>query len=547
MASYLHDWGQAGRSFVSPGKLGAEKEAEEVGDATTLFLHRREGCLANSPSSLQLSKANKQYQGKTVGLNRRAREAKIDNKLMNDIETNPGPRTTLQKAARTRRRLKKRIEKRSHKRKRKEEQWANAELKVATWNVRRANIYKSRFGEILKECIERGWDIVCVCVSELNARADGIRRYTHGGKRRCLVHSRKCGILMTENVFNVREMQGKRWQPNDRLTMVEFSSMIVVSVYHPVRGSSGYEYELANIRSELDRQVNTVTSKRRILIRGDFNAQIGQTSRHLLTNANNGSFGFRSTNIQGEELQEWIIGNELCWVNSFFFQKKRGTWWNPGLKKWYEIDGFITKARYRHDMIRSFKVEELKPFMSDHKPVEIKLKVIPIKLQTKKLMKMKQKIRQPNIKWERLMDDECADQFREKTSERVEKCLCEIRGVDWNQVEKILRETALEVCGKQTSQVNPWMEEHHTEVEKLKENIREGLRKRNEIKRKATDEYDQSLIEAREELRQARRAYKNQLKEWEEQWWDQKAEECRIACEEGKIGVMYDLLKQLQR
>ena len=91
------------------------------------------------------------------------------------------------------------------------------------------------------------------------------------------------------------------------------------------------------------------------------------------------------------------------------------------------------------------------------------------------------------------------------------------------------------------------MEEHHTEVEKLRENIREGLRKRNEVKRRATDEYDQSLIEAREDLKKAGKTYKNQLKEWEEQWWDQKAEECRIACEEGKIRVMYDLLKQLQR
>ena len=88
--------------------------------------------------------------------------------------------------------------------------------------------------------------------------------------------------------------------------MVTFSNIIVVSVYHPVRGSNGYEYELANIRTDHDRQVNTVTSKKRILIGGDFNAQIGQTSRQLHKNANNGSFGFRSTNIQGEELQEWM-------------------------------------------------------------------------------------------------------------------------------------------------------------------------------------------------------------------------------------------------
>ena len=67
---------------------------------------------------------------------------------------------------------------------------------------------------------------------------------------------------MTENVFNVWEMQGKHWQLNNRLTMVEFSNIMVVSVYHPLRGSNGYEHELANIRTELDRQVNTVTSKR---------------------------------------------------------------------------------------------------------------------------------------------------------------------------------------------------------------------------------------------------------------------------------------------
>ena len=102
-------------------------------------------------------------------------------------------------------------------------------------------------------------------------------------------------------------------------------------------------------------------------------------------------------------------------------------------------------------MVRSIKVGEVKPLLPDHKPVEIKLKVTSIKPKIIKLIKMKQKSKQPNIKWEQLMDDECANQFLEKMSERVEKCLCENGGADWNQVEKILRETALEVCGKKTS------------------------------------------------------------------------------------------------
>ena len=45
----------------------------------------------------------------------------------------------------------------------------------------------------------------------------------------------------------------------------------------------------------------------------------------------------------------------------------------------------------------------------------------------------------------------------------------------------------------------------------------------------------------REDLKQTRRTYKIQQKEWKEQWWNQIGEECRIAREEGKIGVMYDL------
>ena len=109
------------------------------------------------------------------------------------------------------------------------------------------------------------------------------------------------------------------------------------------------------------------------------------------------------------------------------------------MKRWYEIDGFITKAQDRHEMIRSFKVGDLKPLLSDHKPVEIKLKVASIKPKIIKLIKMKQKNKQPNIKWERLMDDECANQFREKTSERVEKCLCEKIGVMYGLLKHLQR------------------------------------------------------------------------------------------------------------
>jgi len=46
-------------------------------------------------------------------------------------------------------------------------------MKIAAWSVNRVNKFCSRFGEMVKWCIDQKWDIVLL--SEMNNNSDGRR------------------------------------------------------------------------------------------------------------------------------------------------------------------------------------------------------------------------------------------------------------------------------------------------------------------------------------------------------------------------------------
>ena len=56
---------------------------------------------------------------------------------------------------------------------------------------------------------------------------------------------------------------------------------------------------------------------------------------------------------------------------------------------------------------------------------------------------------------------------------------------------------------------------------------------------------ERELEEAKECVKGGRRELKRSLKRWEKEWWDRLIEECRDACEEGRMGRMYKVLNDL--
>ena len=102
---------------------------------------------------------------------------------------------------------------------------------------------------------------------------------------------------------------------------------------------------------------------------------------------------------------------------------------------------------------------------------------------------------------------------------------------------KIIRATAEEVCGKREKQTNPWMSQHEKEAMGLKAEIREALRERNRVIRQTRDRTSQEYAIAKARLTEKRANYKGELRQWEENWWNQM----------GQIGRMYKILQRLQR
>ena len=75
------------------------------------------------------------------------------------------------------------------------------------------------------------------------------------------------------------------------------------------------------LRKEAERVIRTTKKGIPFIIGGDFNAQIGRNG--IENNDVVGKFGYNYTNGQGEELVQWLRENDLSWVNSFHFIKKR--------------------------------------------------------------------------------------------------------------------------------------------------------------------------------------------------------------------------------
>ena len=74
---------------------------------------------------------------------------------------------------------------------------------------------------------------------------------------------------------------------------------------------------------------------------GNSNVQIGSNIGAYDKSNTVGRYGFRRTNPQKGDQIEWLAEHGLCWLSSFFYVKKGGTWLNRSNRTWYEIDGFI--------------------------------------------------------------------------------------------------------------------------------------------------------------------------------------------------------------
>ena len=100
---------------------------------------------------------------------------------------------------------------------------------------------------------------------------------------------------------------------------------------------------------------------------------------------------------------------------------------------------------------------------------------------------------------------------------------------------------------------------HEREISEMNRKIELAVDKRNRARealgatrrlrrgggRNRGERWEEELRMAREEVARERRGLKRKLREWERSWWEERIEECREACETGRVGDMFKVLRSL--
>ena len=125
-----------------------------------------------------------------------------------------------------------------------------------------------------------------------------------------------------------------------------------------------------------------------------------------------------------------------------------------------------------------------------------------------------------------------------------------------------MNEAAEEVCDLESERVaNPWMIGHEREVNEMREEIERLINERNSkqeriiarrrlrVRRGGGElaRLERELIAVKEQLGRVRRNMSQFLRRVEREWWRERIEECDTACNSGRMGEMYKILKEIGR
>ena len=474
---------------------------------------------------------------------RRAAEVRAS---LSTIHPNPGPPQSVEERRRKREGRKRRRMKRREERAERVRVAAEVaargvvvkeEMVVVTWNVQGMsveNLARRKLKMVASYAEKCGWDVVLL--SELRASGKGLVWLGQAEKLAVVVHAEKAGVLMRGEALQRWCEGGQRKKWDERHVSVKVQDWVLVATYMPV-WSHGREEEIETEREKLLEHVRWAQMSEVLVIGGDFNAHVGGgTGRGGVC----GRFGLRQSNAMGDSLIGWCEENGLCWVNSFFSDKKRGTWWSRFTQRWYELDGFVMRAEDRHRYTKKLKTIR-EGVLSDHRPKKMVLDLS----KKKKWRRAFVRKRPPTIRWERLKIEAVEQRFAGVVDAKLRETEGEVRqdSTGWARVTEVVVDAAKEVCGEAVKPVeNPWMVGKEEESARLRREVERCLERRGTAVEAGDEE---EMEEAREALKVARKKWRKELMRWEKEWWDEELVRCEGASSRGDLGGMYKSLRTL--
>ncbi|CAE7493888.1 unnamed protein product [Symbiodinium sp. CCMP2592] len=401
-------------------------------------------------------------------------------------------------------------------------------LCVGVWRGRRKRQRRTTVEAIMRLVAERQWS--CALLTDLRFPEDGFREVMVGGASWLLIH--------------------EGWKPG----------FLLVPVYAPLVSKTQLE-EREAFREQLSLILDHSSSRRRLVVGGDFNGEVGPTKdsswRHVL-----GPYGDDRRTRGGEELLQFCEQEHLVVAGSFTPQRHKATWYHNRFGTAHTLDHFLVRGVDKKWIKSVFNVHfaanqrcsktsrqgrprkfSSAPWLehTDHDPVELIIRVG--KDWAGEAQRRRERAPRPDVLRFLGCSEEAAALRREYAnvvSEELERVSGQF--LDWDLVAEVMRKSAFQVVGPTPPRHRkPWLQGKESELLELETAVHVAEENLREARRQGSSQVD-SLLDIRRRFSADLRSAKRR---WEACWWSDLAVRANRAGEEGDDYAFWQVCRQL--
>ena len=301
---------------------------------------------------------------------------------------------------------------------------------------------------------------------------------------------------------------------NDRLMTIRIKLrgnryLTLVSVYAPTLTNDDLTKEL--FYENLEKTINETPAEDKLIVLGDFNARVGKDAaswKGVL-----GLHGVGKENSNGILLLSKCAQHQLSITGTMFRQadKYKTTWQHPRSKHWHLIDHVLVRQRDIKD-VHSTRVMRGAECWTDHRLVRTKL-ALHIQPPTRK---GRTSIKKLDVN--RLKDPAVSEAFKSGMANKLEQIYISPTGDSdhqWSILRDAVYSTAANILGYKKHRSQDWFDDNNTAITKL-------LEKKHNAFTTTVGNPHASHVEAHREIC---RKVQSELREMQDRWWNQKADE----------------------
>ena len=315
-----------------------------------------------------------------------------------------------------------------------------------------------------------------------------------------------------------------------KLPLAGKKHLTIISAYAPTMTNT--DEVKAKFYEDLHTVIADVPKADKLILLGDFNARVGKDN--VAWEGVLGHHGVGQCNSNGLLLLQTCAELELLITNTIFRlpTRNRTSWMHPRSKHWHLIDYVIVRKRDRQD-VRVTKSMCGAECWTDHRLIITKLN---IRIQPKRRPQGKKAPKRLNVA--KLNTDSCKQSF----VDALEKCLKSTSPgnqsveADWASLRELIYSTATETLGPQTRKHKDWFDENSEDIKQL-------LDEKHHLHQAYIN--NPKSTARRDALNNIRKTVQQKLRQMQDDWLGNKADEIQGYADRRDYKNFYDALKEV--